>query len=135
MSELEQKYKTALETIAGGGSWETLLATVALEKKSHSGPKAVLAFMRNNLAAIASLVVALSGVSFGILQYVNSRSQDKHNTKIARVEVIQKLIPTLTNENPNVRRYALAALLALYPAQDGTPDAETKELQALGSSK
>lgn len=132
-SELELKYEAALETIAGGSSWETVIANSVLNKKRRP-IRRVLAFLGDNLAAITSLVVAASGIAFGILQYKTGESQKERETKIAKVEALQKLIPVLTNENPNVRRYALSALLTLYSSSDDSSSSDNKELLSLAEN-
>ncbi len=127
-SELEQKYEEALETIAGGKSWETIVAKSALNKKSR-GIDRFLAYLKDNLAAIASLAVAISGISFGILQYKTGQWQKEREITIAKVEALEKLLPSLTSENANARRYALSALFTLY--SDDSASTDNKEFLAL----
>lgn len=127
-SEREQKYEDALETIAGGKSWETIVAKSVLDKKSHP-IRRFFAYLKDNLAAIASLAIAVSGISFGILQYKTGQWQNEREITIAKVEALEKLLPSLTSENPTARRYALSALFTLY--SDDSASTDNKEFLAL----
>lgn len=140
-SEQEIKYKAALDAIADGSSWEAYIAKSALQKK-RGVVRRTLAFLGDNLAAITSLVVAASGLWFGIMQYQTSKSQKATEIKMAKVETLQKLIPSLTSESPTARKYGLAALLSLAQTFDNNEleslaknvgdigDAETSEALA-----
>jgi hypothetical protein len=86
-SDLELKYEAVLETIAAGNSWETVVASSVLNKKRNP-VRRTIDFLGNNLAAIASLVVAISGISFGILQYKTGESQKEREAKITKAETI-----------------------------------------------
>lgn len=96
----ESKYKAALEAIANGRSLEAVLAEAALDKPRRFR---WLKSLGENLAGIATLVIALSGVAFGVLQYwensaqrQTAKEQKERELKLQRVEVFNKLIPYLT---------------------------------------
>lgn len=127
-SDLEQKYEEALETIAGGKSWETIIAKSVLDKKRNPVLR-FFAFLKDNLAAIASLAIAISGIGFGILQYEIGTWQKDREITIAKVEALEKLLPSLTSQNHDERRYALSALFTLY--SDDSSSTDNKELRAL----
>jgi hypothetical protein len=116
-SEQELKYKAALDVIADGSSWEAFIAKSALSRK-HGLVHRTLAFLGDNLAAIASLVIAASGIWFGIMQYQTNQSQKAAEIKMAKVDALQKLVPSLTSESGNARKYGLAALLSLAQTFD-----------------
>jgi hypothetical protein len=115
VAESESNYKAALEAIASGKSWESFVANSALKKR-----RGLKAFLDVNLAPVATIVVAASGLYFGIVQFNSSRSQKQFELKTAKVETLQKLIPTLTSTAADQRRYGLAALVQLAKTFDRT---------------
>jgi hypothetical protein len=136
-SELELKYKGALDAIAGGSSWEKVVVDSVLDKKPGR-IRRFLTFMGDNLAVITSLIVAIAGITFGILQFRTATtqkdreiSQKASETKIARVQALQQLIPSLTSEKADVRRYGLAALVTLYPSATDQNSDDNKELSSI----
>jgi hypothetical protein len=136
-SALELKYKATLDAIAAGSSWEKVIADSALDEKPGR-IRRFFTFLGDNLAVFASLIVAGAGLWFGVLQYetvtalrAHEISQKEQETKIAKVQALQQLIPSLTSKNDDVRSYAIAALLTLYPYSAVPGSADNKELSAL----
>ncbi len=117
MVESESKYKAALEAIASGTSWESYVANSALEQK-RGWIRKTLGFLGENLAPIATVFVAASGLLFGYIQWSSSRSQKEIELRMAKVETLQKLIPSLTSTAADQRRYALVALVQLEKTFD-----------------
>jgi len=124
-SPQERKYRIALEAIAYGRPLEVLIAESALEKKKPNFLVRWLKGVGKNLATITGLVVAASGIVFGMFQYWESQEQRKASAfqqtrelKVKKVEALNDLIPSLTAESPDTRRYATAVLLSLYAGAD-----------------
>lgn len=59
--------------------------------------------------------------------------QKAKESKLAKVEALNKLIPSLTSENRNARRYALSALLTLY-SSSGDGDSSDNDLRSLADN-
>jgi hypothetical protein len=130
-SALELKYEEALKAIAGGDSWEKVIADSVLKKKKRHWALRILDSLGRNLAGITSLVVAASGITFGILQYRTSEAQKTKEMQLAEVDALQKLIPSLTSESRAAQGYAFAVLLTLYPSANDPSSADRKKLMSL----
>ena len=131
-NQREQLYEEALKEIAGGTSWEAIVAKSALGDKSRNPLKRGFDWVGKNLAAFTGVIVAISGIVFWIVQYnanelqnkadleqrkveqEENQSKNKRELKLNRVEALNNLIPSMTGDNPTARKYALAALFALY---------------------
>jgi hypothetical protein len=128
-SPLERRYRLALEAIANGRPVEVLIAEAALQKKRPNFVVRALRGAGRNLATITALAVAISG---GVFSYVQFRAdqarveadkrQKVEELKLKRVETLNDLLPSLTAESPDTRRYATSVLLSLYSNADTGED-------------
>ena len=116
-----ENYAIAFNHIAEGKSLANIYAESYLKTDKPKGfIKRGLGFLGKNLAAIATLVIAFSGVYFAILQNKDSQKKIDLDTnkmtkelQITKAQATGALIPYLTSDNPRTRMFGFSTLLSM----------------------
>jgi tetratricopeptide (TPR) repeat protein len=110
-----------MEDISSGRSLESIRAEMALIERLIPKKINLLKFwnwdiwkaLGNSLTTVVAITVAISGIFFSYFQYKQNNVKTVSDEKVSRADIINKLAPSLTSENAQIRTLAFKTLLNL----------------------